>query len=282
MKNLKYLPLLILAIVLLGCSFTVNVPSVDTSTSQYFEISQAVPAGIKDAEVMIEMGGGRLNLSGGSSKLVEGTVVYNVSDWKPTVSLSDNRLLISQDQTSNVGIPTGNIKNDWSLKLGALPTALKISAGAYEGVIDLSGLSLTDLEINDGASKATVRFDTANPVKMDRLTYKTGASTVKLIGLANANTSEISFSSGAGDYTLDFSGELSQDLDAKIESGLSQVKIIVPKNTHTIVNLGGGLSNVDAQGTWTKSSSQFEASGSGSTITIDVEMAVGNLVLQQN
>ena len=282
MKNIKYLPLLVLIFVLLGCSFTVNVPTVDTSATEKFEISQPVPAGMTEVNVVIEMGGGRLNLSGGSAQLVEGTVLYNVQDWKPTLSVNNDRVRISQNQASNVGIPTGNIKNDWSLKLGAVPMSLQISAGAYDGVIDLSGLALTDLEIKDGASNAIVRFDTLNPEEMDHLTYKTGASSVHLIGLANANTSQITFSSGAGDYTLDFSGELSHDLNVKINSGLSQVKIIVPANVHTIVNLTGGISNVDAQGTWTKSGSQFEANGSGSTITINIEMAVGNLVLQQD
>jgi N-terminal domain of toast_rack, DUF2154 len=280
-KIIKYLPLVLLVIVLVGCSLTVKVPTVNTDDTETYEISQPVPDNIQGAGIDLEMGGGRLNISGGSSQMVEGTVVYNVSDWKPTLSVTDNEVLISQNHTSNVGIPNGNIKNDWTLKLGSTPMSLRISAGAYAGVLDLSGVALTNLEINDGASQATVRFDILNPADMQRLTYKTGASSVDLIGLGNANTSQITFDSGAGNYTLDFSGALTKDLNVKINSGLSQVTVIVPKNTHTIVNLDGGLSNVDTEGTWTVSNSRYETGGSGSTITIDVEMAVGNLVLQQ-
>ena len=279
MKILKFIPLLVLAIVLLGCSFTVNVPTVDTSTTSEFDIKQPLPAGSTNAEVDLEMGGGKLNISGGSSQLVEGSVLYNVPDWKPTLSVNGNNVLISQNHTSNVGIPSGKIKNNWDLKLGVTPLSLRVSAGAYEGTLDLSGLSLTDLEISDGASQAVVRFDTKNPVEMQRLTYKTGASDVKLLGLANANTSEITFASGAGSYTLDFSGELSRDMNVKISSGLSQVKVIVPDNTHAIVNLTGGISNIDLDGTWITNGTQYEAKGSGSLITIDINMAVGNLVL---
>jgi hypothetical protein len=281
MKSIKYLPVLVTALVLMACSFTVNVPTVDTGTTQTYAISQSVPDGMKTANIKIEMGGGRLALSGGSSKLVEGNVVYNVPDWKPTLSLETNNLLISQTHTSNVGIPNGNIKNDWNLKLGSITTSLQISAGAYEGILDLSGIPITDLEINDGASKATVEFNSANPVEMQRFTYKTGASDVSLVGLGNANTSQVVFSSGAGNYTLDFTGSLTKDMNVKISSGLSQVKIIVPKNVHTQVNLNGGLSNVDAKGTWLLNGTQYETNGGDLNLTIDVEMAVGNLVLEQ-
>ena len=279
MKILKFIPLLVLAIVLLGCSFTVNVPTVDTSTTSEFDINQPLPAGSTNAEVDLEMGGGKLNISGGSSQLVEGSVLYNVPDWKPTLSVNGNNVLISQNHTSNVGIPSGKIKNNWNLKLGASPLSLRVSAGAYEGTLDLSGLSLTDLEVSDGASQAVVRFDTKNPVEMQRLTYKTGASDVKLLGLANANTSEVTFDSGAGSYTLDFSGELSRDMNVKISSGLSQVKVIIPDNTHAVVNLTGGISNIDLDGTWITNGTEYEAQASGPTITININMAVGNLVL---
>jgi hypothetical protein len=282
MKFLKFIPVLLILLVLAGCSFTVNIPTVDTSKTETLAISQLVPDGMESANIVIEMGGGKLNLSGGSSQLIEGSVVYNVPDWKPSITLDNNNLLFSQTHTSNVGIPSGNIKNDWTLKLGSLPMSLKISSGAYEGTLDLSGLSLTDLEINDGASKATVRFDSPNPVEMTRLSYKTGASGVSLLGLGNANASDIIFDSGAGNYTLDFSGALTRDLHVKVNSGLSQVKIIVPKNVHTVINLNGGLSSVDAEGTWTMGNSHYETTGSNPTITIDIEMAVGNLVLQQN
>jgi hypothetical protein len=227
------------------------------------------------------MGGGKLNLSGGSSQLIEGSIAYNVPDWKPSITLDKNNLLLSQTHTSNVGIPSGSIKNDWTLKLGSIPMSLKISSGAYEGVLNLSGLSLTNLDINDGASKATVRFDSPNPVEMTRLSYKTGASQVSLLGLGYANASDIVFDSGAGNYTLDFSGSLTRDVHVKVTSGFSQVKIIVPKNVHTIVNLSGGLSSVDAEGTWTMGNSHYETTGSDPAITVDIEMAVGNLVLQQ-
>lgn len=281
MKIIRWLSFILVAAILLGCSFTVNVPTIDTGNTNEFKIGQAFPAGVKEADVSIEMGGGRLNISGGSSTFIEGSVLFNVADWEPKLSESGDSIIISQSQTKNVGIPSGNIKNDWSLQFGKDPFALNISAGAYEGTLDLSGLSLTNLKISDGASKAEVRFDSKNPVEMQRLTYKTGASNVDLLGLANANTSEITFESGAGDYTLVFSGDLTRDLTTNISSGLSQVKIVVPQSANVVVNITGGLSNVDLHGTWTTNGTEYTTGESGPTITVNVNMAVGNLVLDR-
>ena len=270
------------ALILLGCSLTVNVPTVDTTVTRVFEISEPISINTNMSNVEIEMGAGRLTISSGAANLVEGTVTYNVTDWAPTVSQISNGVLLSQDHTTNVGISDNDIENDWDLKLGQTPIDLKISAGAYEGTIDLSGLSITNLEVNDGASKATIRFDLLNPVEMQRLEYKTGASQVELIGLANANVSTITFDSGAGSYTLDFSGELQRDITVHIASGMSDTRIVVPEDTHITVEVTSGLSNVSPSGTWTISGSTY-SSGSGSPeIHIYVDMAMGNLTLEQN
>jgi hypothetical protein len=282
MKTIKILSIIIITLVLLGCSLTVNVPTVETVATRTYEISEPVPAGVTMSNVEIEMGAGTLSISGGSDNLVDGTVTYNVTQWAPKVSDISNGVRISQEHSSNVGIPDDDIKNDWVLQFGSTPIALKISAGAYDGTIDLSGLSITDLEIDDGASRATVRFDSLNPVEMSRLEYNTGASQVELFGLANANVSDISIGSGAGNYTLDFSGELQRDVIVSIASGMSNVKIIVPDGTHIVVEITGGLSNVDPSGTWTINGSTYTAGSGTPTIHVYVEMAMGNLELIQN
>jgi hypothetical protein len=281
MKAIRMLPVILIALVLLGCSLTVNVPTVDTIATQTLNISEPIPAGTSGSTVEIEMGAGTLAIGSGATNLVEGIVTYNVESWKPSVSTTANGVLISQNHSSNVGVPDNDIKNDWNLKLGQTPIDLKVNAGAYEGTIDLSGLSITNLEVSDGASKATIRFDTLNPADMQRLAYKTGASQVELIGLANANVSEITFDSGAGDYTLDFSGELQKDMTVHISSGMSNTKIVVPADVTAIVEITGGLSNVDLSGTWTVNGSTYTAGSGTHTIHVYVEMAMGNLALTQ-
>jgi len=281
MKTTKILILLLLALSLVACSFTVNVPTVYTGSTETFEISEEPVSDASPNQVDIEMGAGKLNIEAGSSKLVEGTITYNVDSWKPEITRKSNGIVISQNNTSNVGVPDGNIKNNWDLKFGDMPIDLTLSTGAYDGNLDLSGLSIANLSISDGASKTKVIFNTLNPVKMDRLTYKTGASDVELLGLGNANVSDISFDSGVGSYTLDFSGDVKDDISVRIQSGMSDITIVIPENVRAQIAFSSGLSNIDAKGTWTISNNTYECGTSGPLITVNLDMALGNLRLKQ-
>jgi len=115
------------------------------------------------------MGAGTLNISGGSTQMVEGEVRYNVAEWAPSVRMVADGLTLSQKETKNIGVPSGNIINDWTLKLGDRPMGLQISAGAYSGTLDLSGVPLTSLDVSDGASKSSITFTSPNPSTMDHL-----------------------------------------------------------------------------------------------------------------
>lgn len=281
MKVIKGISLIIIALALVACSFSVNVPSVKTGETQQFDINEPVPAGATESRLEIEMGAGELNINGGASGLVSGSVRYNVSEWKPGVTKSSSGVRIAQESTGNISIPEGDILNKWNLQLGSLPLDLQINAGAYKGTIDLGGCSITDLQINDGASKAEVTFSQPNLVRMNRYVYKTGASQVDLLKLGNANATEIDFEGGAGSYTFDLSGTLTEDTLLRISSGLSNVKILIPKDSHAVVEITGGVSNIDASGTWEISGSTYTMGTSGPLITIKIEMAVGNLQLVQ-
>lgn len=272
---------MVLALTLLACSFTVNVPSVDTGVTRTLEISEPALDNVDANRITIEMGAGSLDISGGATQLVEGSIQYNVDTWKPVITRSTNGIVFTQQTSSDVGVPDGDIDNNWDLQFGDYPIDLTLSTGAYEGNLDLSGLSITNLAISDGASKATVRFDSLNPVVMEELSYKTGASDVELIGLGNANVKEIYFDSGVGSYTLDFTGDVQDDIFARINSGMSEITIVIPDSVQATVTVNGGLSDVNANGTWSINGNIYQCGDSGPTISIDVEMAVGALNLRQ-
>src|SRR4030065_1590396 len=100
---------------------------------------------------------------------------------------------------------------------------LYIKAGAYMGDFELGGLSIERLKIGDGAAKVNLSFSTPNQVRMSSLEYTTGASEVSLEGLANANATNMTFRSGAGEYTLDFSGERGTNMNVEVEAGVGFV-----------------------------------------------------------
>lgn len=283
MKRSIWIVITTLIIASLACSVNLpDMPRLKTGPTETLTINEAAPSDDTVPTVILNMGAGRLELAGGSESLLSGEIQYNVAEWKPTVTNTAGVVTLTQgDSGDNVGLPESGaqVVNEWTLLLGNTPMNLTVNAGAYEGVLDLSGVPLQSLSINDGASKAEVRFDSLNPEVMDTLTYKTGASTVKLAGLANANFTTLTFDGGAGDYTLDFSGALQQDATVKITAGVSNVRLVVPAGMTVQVEVEGAISNVNTEGTWTVNDKRYEIAGSGPTLTISVQMGVGNLTL---
>lgn len=275
-----------LALAALACG--PNLPNIDVPVeritpgpTEIFTIDEPRPDGDAVQDVTLGVGAGNLTLSGGAEGLASGTVQYNIPDWKPTVTRSGNALTIDQQfaPDNTLRIPEGETLNEWDLQLGDMPMRLEISAGAYEGEMDLSGLALQRLTINDGASTNTVTFDRVNPEEMSLFKYTTGASTVELTGLANANFAEMIFEGGAGTYTLDFSGELQQDARVTVRAGVCTLTINVPPGTQAEVSKSGAITTVKTEGTWSTSGDTYRVSGAGPLLKIEVEMGLGTLNL---
>jgi hypothetical protein len=275
----KLIPFIaILALTTLACGISVPQPPTPSP-----EVTEDINVKYPDAEEInlnLKFGAGKLTLNPGASVLVDGTATYNYDQIKPETTTEDGNVEVRVGN-GNFQLFTGlnNIKNEWDLKLGDQPMNLSIDSGAYDGTFELGGLSLTRLEIKDGASNVELSFSEPNPVEMSTFTYNTGASDVKLTGLGNANFSLLDFSSGAGDYTLDFSGDLQRDASVKIETGLSNVIVIVPEGVNAIVTVQGGLSNVNAGPGWERSGNDYVQKGEGPTLTFVIEMGAGNLTL---
>jgi hypothetical protein len=281
MKPVFVLITLVLLASTLACSFSVNVPNIDTGPTQTLELDESLVTSTNVTKLTIEMAAGNLNIDPAADDKLSGRVDYNVPVWNPTITRNTDSLTISQGHDNAVGNISGNdIINDWDLQVGnQVALDLTVNAGAYKGRLDLSGLMLRRLEINDGASDGDVKFNVPNPETMEKLVYRTGASKVNLYGLANANFTDMSFDGGAGDYLLDFSGTLNQDATVSIHTGVSAMTIIIPAGMHAVITNNGAISNVTPVGTWTVSNNVYEATGEGHTLTINIDLAVGSLKL---
>ncbi len=272
--------ILVMALVSLACGVNIDLPKMRQIEPTLFSVNEPAPAAGEETRLILTTGAGKLNLEPGAAGLVEGEIRYNVEQWKPTITRNNGVVEIRQE-TNISGIPPKNTENLWTLKLGTTPIALTIHAGAYEGDFDLSGVALTRLEVNDGASSTAMNFDKVNPVTMNLFSYSTGTSAVELTGLANANFKDMVFKSGAGSYTLDFSGKLQQDGNVRISSGVSNVKITIPDGVPAEVRISGGLNNINPSGTWSIDGNTYRSEGTGPKLIITVDMGVGNLDLIQ-
>jgi hypothetical protein len=161
---------------------------------------------------------------------------------------------------------------------------LKVQGGAYTGVLDLSGLSLQRLEIEDGASQTQVVFSLPNPSQLELLRYQTGASTVSLQGLGNANLATMEFDGAAGTYSLDFSGQPRSDATVELTVAAGTLRIEVPGTTRLEVRIRDTMAEVASEGPWTIDGTTYStpalvSGADGKTITVLLQMSAGSATL---
>lgn len=268
-------------IVLVLGSFACSLQNLQMQTidPQWININEPLPGNRDETELVFKMTGGKFTLTPGADRLVNGHITYNVRRWEPEFIRRDNYFEIRQSNPlSFTGIPTGEVENQWLLELtNALPIKMTIEGGASENDFDLTGLQLTNLRIVQGASDTTIRFDAPNPEVMQEFIFTTGASSAKLFGLGHANFQRMTMSGGAGDYTLDFSGSLTQDATVDIKAGISNLTLVIPADMHAVINNKGAVSNINTRGTWLVTDNTYATLNEGFTLTINLDLAVGNI-----
>jgi hypothetical protein len=275
------LAILVLSLATMACGFSVDLPDRAQAGPDVEESITVQAPQSGTTRLSISFGAGKLKLSPGAENLVDGTVVYNVDDLKPEVIQSGNNIEIKQGHLTGLP-PIRDIKNEWDLQLGEAPMDLVLAAGAYDGTIELGGLSLKSLEVKDGASNVDLSFSKSNPEEMSILQYTTGASDVKLTSLANANFSTMTFSGGAGNFTLDFGGDLRREAVITIESGFGNLSLIIPKDVNAKVTVDSAAVNINHGASWSQNGKDYIQKGEGPTLTFIVKMAAGNLLISDD
>jgi len=277
--NSKIIPAIVaLALASMACGFTVDLPRAPTPGARVTDEITVAGRGSGETRLSLSFAAGELTLSPGAEGLVEGTATYNIEGLKPEVTSRDGDVEITQGSVEKFA-PFNEFENTWKFKLGNTPIDLTINAGAYSGTFDFGGLSLTNLTIKDGAAQVELSFPRPNRTEMSVFRYETGASNVKLMNLANANFNSMTFNSGAGDYTLDFSGELKRDATVSLSSGLSNVILVIPEGINAKITVEGGLTNVNAVSGWNQNGKIYTQKGSEPTLTFIIKMGAGNLAL---
>jgi hypothetical protein len=279
MKKQILFAILVLALASFACSIQ-NIQMNTTETRQV-DIQEPLPENQAETEIKFQMTGGKFTITPAAQGLVTGTILYNIEGWEPEFTRSSNFYEISQVNPFRLsGIPTDDVVNTWEISLTTqIPLDLSIEGGASENDFDFTSMQLTNLRIVQGASDSIIRFDAPNPVEMENFAFTTGASSAELIGLGNANFSEMSISCGAGDYTLEFGGIFTQDSLVNIKAGISNITIIIPAGTNAAINNEGTVSNINTRGTWLVTDNTYATMAEGPTLTINLDMAVGNVNL---
>ncbi|MFH1184992.1 MAG: toast rack family protein [Chloroflexota bacterium] len=278
MNNRLLTAVIVLALAGFACGGNIALPGVPTAGPERLDQINVPAPAAGAARLTISFGAGELKLAPGASNLVDGTATYNLEELKPQIVADGVNIEIKQGELLRLVEPHG-IKSIWDFKLGSSPMDLSINAGAYEGEFELGGLSLTELTVKDGAAAVDLSFAEPNPSAMTIFRYETGASKVTMTGLSNANFSTMMVNSGAGDYTLDFSGELQRDATITISTGLSGLTLVIPQGVTANITAETGFSDVSAGPSWTQDGNRYSQAGSGPVLTFVIKAGAGSLTL---
>ncbi|MFH1001623.1 MAG: toast rack family protein [bacterium] len=200
--------------------------------------NRVIPLGEVDSlRVTIKFGAGKLDLISGQEDVFEGNFQYDKGILKPNVRyeiLGETGILtLSQSIKKDLNLSFPH-KNIWNLKLPTgVPLQLYINTATYSGDIDLTNLQIEHLSLNSGASQSNIVFNQPNLIDLKNINIKTGASTIKMLGLANANFNEMNFTGWAGSYIFDFSGNLTKKSKVNINAGVAKIILKIPSNMGT-------------------------------------------------
>jgi hypothetical protein len=295
MKRLSMLALAAMAAGLTSLACSLNLPSlpfgpqIEVGAPGQFRIGPEqtdtleISATGSPASLRIQFPVGNLQLSGGSDELLTGTATYNVAELKPIVEGSGGTWTV---RTGNIegfsAVAAAQLVNTWELALGSDPLDLDFDLGAVKAKMDLGDIAVTRLNMDAGASDIGIAFSTPNAASMESLTVKAGAAQINFSHLANANTRRMDFSLGGGDVTLDFSGELEQDLVVNISGAAGNFTIDVPQGMAAGLTTSGGFISVNTGDGWASEGDSYTHEGSGPKIDIQLTAGAGNVNLRTN
>ena len=117
------------------------------------------------------------------------------------------------------------------LQLGPeVPADIELEFGAGRADVDLTGIPVSRLELNTGASESVLRIRELNPEPMEEAIIAVGAADLRVSGIGNFNTSEIEVNAGLGAVVLELDGSWAQNAMLSVEMGLGALEIHVPES----------------------------------------------------
>jgi len=132
----------------------------------------------------------------------------------------------------------GTRGGQWQLYFSdSCPVDLELSLGAADADLNFTGIPLERLSMDAGMASASVRFDEPNPTVLHRLDIEAGLSEFTAYGLGNARFESFEFDGGAGEFTLDFSGEsFMSGAEVELNVGVASLTVLLPSGLPVVVD----------------------------------------------
>jgi hypothetical protein len=157
--------------------------------------------------------------------------------------------------------------------------SLAVTLGAADADLELGGLRLTDLDLQAGASRATVRFAKPNAARCRMASLRAGAAELTVLGLGNSRCHRIAFEGGVGRVTLDFSGTWTSDSRVSVKMALGEVTLRLPRAVGVRITPDRILSSFDPAGLVRQGSSYISPGYDQAARHLDIDLttAMGNV-----
>jgi hypothetical protein len=205
----------------------------------------------KSMAVFIDYGNGYIDIGGIDTKnIFEAELVY--SEYRPEMKyeiIGDEGHLdirfsgkVKRDDSDKKGKSINSLDNLYDNELilsihREIPVTLNLDLGVVKGNLNLSGLSIKEIDMEIGVSKASILFDQPNPIRMESFDIEGGVGKLSIEKLANANFDDFFFEGGVGSYEIDFTGKYTHDMRANIEMGMGKMTLYLPKYIGTRVQI---------------------------------------------
>lgn len=234
-----------------GCFIGGPGPMVERGPTQT-ETPSVSLSGATSVHAHLKMAAGELTILGGSSsalKLMDGTIEYNIPEWKPDVSYSVNdgrgSLMVMQPEDSGKTTMSG-VKYAWDLRFNnKVPLELAIEMGAGDSKLNLADLNLQNLDVQVGAGDSTI--DLTGDWKQDvsatiqggvgevhvKLPRDIGVRVTVEGGLGSVDAPD--FQRDGSDYVNGAIGKTKNTITVHISGGIGEVHLELGANSHQIV-----------------------------------------------
>lgn len=241
-KVIFALGFILILICLPACSLFGEIERIDGIEITEVSIPYLENAG--EARISIHIAEAQLEANGDGTKLIDGTIKYNLSSMRPKIIIKDSDIAIRQTKSMRED-PKTEIVNEWDIHFGKdAPFILDILGSNYSGNWELGGLPIRELEIVQGLCVSTFNFSEPNPVVMKHMEVQVGTSEIKLFNLANANLEEFHFGGGASSYLIDFSGDIKRDTEISITMNFGNVIMVIPPDIAAEIRWEGSVGSI--------------------------------------
>jgi hypothetical protein len=181
--------------------------------------------GASELVASIDMGAGKLSVSGGGGELMEAEYDFSRTEWRPEVeydvTAGEGRLSVRTPNRPSFGL-SGNMRYEWDIVLtDELPLDLSVNMGAGQADLDMRGTDLRQLGVNLGAGDTTV--DLSGDWDSDlEAEINAGAGTLELRVPSDVGVRIVGYQDGLGSYRAD---GFAQDGDALVNDAYESADV---------------------------------------------------------